>query len=168
MNFRLWFPQLDVYDTIRRMSILVNRWNGASLSVERLYILDFYFANAPLLHETNMPQNTRRNFNQLKIEKPQKSFVSYPSAPILFNRMEPVQREAIRTLTGKGLLDREAIESGSVLTSQPGRKLFESTIAELVTEEERNVADFLLNDFGKIDEEFIAGFRRRTGLRRLN
>lgn len=168
MNFRLWFPQLDVYDTIRRMGVVLHLWQGEPMSIERLSILDFYFANTPLLHHTNMPQEVRRKFNQLRIERPEKAFVSFPSAPILFTRMEPVQREALRTLTGKGLVDREVVQTGTVLPSSLGKDMFEKSLSELLTEDEQHVVDFLVSDFGQIDEQSIAAFRRRTGLRRIS
>ena len=166
MSSRLWFPQLDVYDTIRRMSVLLDRWAGQPLGPERLYIVDFYFANPPLLHQTNMPQAVRRQFNQLSIQKPEKSFISYPTAPLLFHRMESVQKEALRTLTGKGLVDRQSLETGILSPSERGKEVFSAKLGNLATEEEGPIIEFLVHDFGRIDEDSIAGLRRRTGLRR--
>jgi hypothetical protein len=106
MNGRLWYPQLDVYDAIRRIAGLLACWNPAARpSQERLYIADFYLANPPLLHKTHMSRDVRNEFNALGIDRPEKTFVSYPSAPILFQKMGEVQRQAFRTLVGKGLID---------------------------------------------------------------
>ena len=41
--------------------------------VERLFIVDFYLANPPLLYRSKMNQNTRRAFNELKIPRPEKN-----------------------------------------------------------------------------------------------
>jgi hypothetical protein len=71
MTGRLWYPQLDIYDSIRRMAGLLSLWPSKSLpSVERLYIADFYLANPPLLHKTHMPNDVRKKFTSLNILKP--------------------------------------------------------------------------------------------------
>jgi hypothetical protein len=102
MSGRLWYPQLDIYDAVRRMAGLLLFWNPAALpSQERLYIADFYFANPPLLHKTHMTSDVRKDFNSLGIPRPEKSFVNYPTAPLLFQKMEEVQKQGFRTLTGK-------------------------------------------------------------------
>jgi AAA domain len=113
MKPRLWYPQLDVYDAIRRMSVILARWKYDPPSVERMYIVDFYFANPSLLHSTSLPQDVRTAFNALRICRPEKLFVSLPSAPILFHKMAEVQRQAIRGLAGKGLVDSDAISKGA-------------------------------------------------------
>jgi hypothetical protein len=95
MMARLWFPQLDVYDAIRRMAGLLSFWDYQSPpSPERLYIADFYLANPPLLHKTHMSRDVRDQFNSLGVVRADKSFVSYPTAPLLFQRMDEVQRQA--------------------------------------------------------------------------
>jgi hypothetical protein len=93
--------------------------------MERLYIVDFFFANPPLLHKTHMPREVRNEFSQLTIPRPESVFLSYPSAPILFHRMEEIQKEGLRTLVGKGLIDRERLIRGEVWPSNAGAKLFD-------------------------------------------
>lgn len=115
---RLWYPQLDAYDAIRRMGGLLAVWDAATPpSPERLYISDFYLANPPLLHPTHMSRDVRQEFNLLDVPRPEKSFVSYPSPTILFHKMAEVQREAFRTLSGKGLIDLSHLERGLVRPS---------------------------------------------------
>src|SRR5262249_5547193 len=76
MTGRLWYPQLDVYDAIRRIAGLLALWDAASPpSQERLYIADFYLANPPLLHKTHMSRLVRDRFQALGIIRPDKSFV---------------------------------------------------------------------------------------------
>lgn len=95
MKVRLWYPQLDVYDAIRRIGGLLACWDAsAPPSPERLYISDFYLANPALLHKTHMDQNVRHNFNALGVSRPEKTFVSFPSPPVLFQKMDEVQRQA--------------------------------------------------------------------------
>ncbi|MCB0827089.1 MAG: hypothetical protein KDC26_12970 [Armatimonadetes bacterium] len=164
---RLWYPQLDIYDAIRRMAGLLTLWSPVKPpSQERLFIADFYLANPPLLHNTHMPSEVRRHFRDLKVPRPGQEFVSYPSAPILFQKMDEVQRQAFRTLSGKGLIDLDQLEQGTVRPSAGGAELFESKFLSLFSESEHQLASFLVSEFAPTDRE-IAAVRRSTGLRRL-
>jgi hypothetical protein len=166
MTGRLWYPQLDIYDSIRRMAGLLFLWpSKSSPSVERLYIADFYLANPPLLHKTHMPNEVRKEFNTLGVIRPEKSFVSYPSAPLLFQKMEEVQKQAFRTLTGKGLIDLSQLERGQVKVSDVGSAVFTEKFAPLFTAVEERIAKFIVRSFiGSSDQ--INVLRRDTGLRR--
>lgn len=167
MSTRLWYPQLDVYDAIRRIAGLLVFWDTASPpSKERLYIADFYLANPPLLHNTHMVRSVRNEFNSLQVKRPNKTFISYPSAPILFQKMSEVQRQAFRTLTGKGLIDLSKLERGDVEPSAAGLELFENTFVRLFGDDERRLAQFIANSFAN-DAPEISTLRRSTGLRRV-
>ena len=166
MNFRLWYPQLDVYDGIRRCVCLLEYWKGPAPSLERLFIYDFFFANPPLLHRTQMTRHIRDEFNQLGIPRPESTFLSYPSAPILFHGMAPIQKQAIQTLTGKGLLERDDLRRGKAVLSNGGKQ-FGANISGLLTADESPVLEFLVSSFAKIGREDIAVLRRSTGLRRV-
>jgi hypothetical protein len=167
MTGRLWYPQLDVYDAIRRIGGLLTFWSPeAAPSQERLFIADFYLANPPLLHKTHMTQEVRKQFNGLGIARPEKTFISYPSPPILFQKMDEVQRQAFRTLTGKGLIDLSKLEKGTVGPSAAGFELFEDQFVPLFGEVERKVAEFIAGSFVRGDKD-IGALRRSTGLRRV-
>lgn len=168
MNFRLWFPQLDVYDAIRRIAILLSFWTAKSPSMERLFIFDFYFANPPLLHHTHMPSTVRQEFTKLHIPRPESSFVSYPSAPVLFHKMEFVQKQAVHTLVGKGLINRGAFSQGAVELSATGMPLLREQFASLMAESEKALLGFLVEEFAKIGIDENSALRRSTGLRRMN
>lgn len=163
---RLWYPQLDVYDAVRRIGGLLALWEGVSPpSAERMYIADFYLANPPLLHRTNMPREVRSEFNSLGIKRPNKAFISYPSAPVLFQKMSEVQRQAFRTLTGKGLIDLDALAKGHIVPSPAGTEVFRNQFLALFADEERRLARFIANSFAQ-NEFDISMLRRSTGLRR--
>jgi hypothetical protein len=167
MSDRLWYPQLDIYDAIRRMAGLLLFWDPASPpSQERLYIADFYFGNPPLLHKMHMISEVRKEFNSLGVPRPEKTFISYPSASLLFQKMDEVQRQAFRTLTGKGLIDLPSLERGVVKPSAGGTALFADQFAPLFNDEERSLGKFIANSFAKGGEQ-IDGLRRSTGLRRV-
>ena len=101
MSSRLWYPQLDVYDCVRRVGALLSAYTDPP-GLERLCIADFYLANPPLLHQTQMPHPTRVAFRALGIPRPDKTFLTYPAPPLLFKQMEPIQKAAMLALTGKG------------------------------------------------------------------
>lgn len=167
MNARLWYPQLDVYDAVRRIGGLLALWGAEAAPIpERLFIADFYLANPPLLHKTHMTRSVRNDFNALGIPRPEKVFVSYPSPPILFQKMDEVQRQAFRTLTGKGLIDLPGLEQGTVAPSATGRELFSYRFVPLFGENERRIAAFIAGPFASGDQD-IAALRRSTGLRRV-
>jgi ABC-three component (ABC-3C) system Middle Component 5 len=168
MTRRLWYPQLDVYDAIRRIAGLLAYWDAsAPPSQERLYIADFYLANPALLHQTHMTRSVRNEFNALGIERPEKSFVSYPSAPVLFQKMGEVQRQAFRTLAGKGLIDAERLAQGAVAPSETGRAVFADGFVPLLSDSERAIATFIARTFAAGESTEIGGLRRSTGLRRV-
>ncbi|WP_041535949.1 ABC-three component system middle component 5 [Parvibaculum lavamentivorans] len=167
MSSRLWYPQLDVYDAIRRIGGLLSFWStDAAPSPERLFIADFYLANPPLLHKTHMTREVRKEFTGLGIPRPEKAFISYPSPPILFQKMDEVQRQAFRTLTGKGLIDLPKLEKGAVAASAAGFELFEDRFVPLFGDAESQVAKFIARSFALADTD-IGALRRSTGLRRV-
>lgn len=163
MNPRLWYPQLDAYDTIRRMLALLIAWTEQDLTPERLYISDFYLANPPLLHRTHMPSDIRKEFQALSISKPEKSFLSFPSPQMLFAKMEPVQKEALRTLVGKGFVVLEALRAGKIVADE---KLAEIGDMIAVSTDERRVVSFLTSGFARIGAGVPGDLRLATGLRR--
>lgn len=163
VNGRLWYPQLDVFDTVRRIGTLLERF-AVSPGTERLYIADFFLANPPLLHHTKMPMDTRRAFYALKIPRPEKTFLSYPAAQLLFHKMEAIQREAVTALTGKGLVSVEAAQRGKVELTDRGHSLFVSN--QLCGDAEAAITDFIATDFAARQSVGNQDLRTRTGLRR--
>jgi hypothetical protein len=167
MTRRLWLPQLDVYDAVRRLGGLLGLWRGKALpSPERLFIMDFFLANAPLLHKTHMPQEVRKAFGELGVPRPEKSFVTYPSPQILFQKMDEVQRQAFRTLSGKGLIELPELESGNVAPSEEGNTLFQKAFLPLFSNSERRLGEFLVERYAP-ESRSISDIRQSSGLRRL-
>jgi hypothetical protein len=163
MNPRLWYPQLDIYDTVRRMMSLLLAWPKQDLTAERLYISDFYLANPSLLHRTHMPSEIRKEFQALSIVKPEKEFLSFPSPQILFAKMEPVQKEALRTLVGKGFVAVDALRAGKIVADG---KLIRVGDMVVMNSDERRVVGFLTSGFARIGAGVPGDLRIATGLRR--
>lgn len=166
MTGRLWYPQLDVYDCIRRLGLLLVHYSS-SPGIERLYIVDFYLANPPLLHRCKMSQEVRRSFTALKISRPEKVFLDYPAPPLLFNTMEPIQKEALRAMTGKGLVSAQQLSRGVAQLTAAGQALFQTVLKEAITPQETELAQFLTEEFAPRTEIGALGLRRSTGLRRV-
>ncbi len=163
MILRQWYAQLDSYDTIRRMMALLSRWSRPAPTLERLFICDFFLASPALLHETHMPGAIRETFRSFQIARPVTEFLSYPAAPVLFAKMEGVQREALQTLLGKGLLDFDLFRQGRVAL-QDGYT--EDFVLPHLTDRENLAADFITAYFATIGENEPGALRQSTGLRR--
>jgi hypothetical protein len=166
MAFRIWYPQLDVFDCIRRVSVLASLRPPKLASLERLLIGDFFLANPPLLHQITMPNEVRKNFMELKVRRPEKAFLSYPAAPLLFHKMEPVQRRALNAMAAKKLLDGVKLDQRQVDLTDLGRSVLYERLN--YTDAERELANFIAIELIAIGEDNIEDLRRRTGLRRLS
>lgn len=162
---RLWYPQLDVMDAVRRMSILLQLFESPP-GIERLYISDFYLANPPLLHKTKMDKASREAFNQLKVTRPEKTFLAYPSAQILFQKMDSVQRSAVEAMVGKGLLSVEEYLLGRIDFTSTGMSLL--PLEKICEDREFEIGKFISRIFAEKEELGNVQLRRKSGLRRLS
>lgn len=165
MSARLWYSQFDVYDCIRRMGGLLLEWRQP-IHLERLYILDFLFANAPLLHRVTMTADVRSEFRDLAIPKPDKVFLSYPASPLLFHQMESAQTSALRALAGKGLLNTDSFTGKSAELSSLGSSLFVDIKNRTESVQEIALARFLVNKYSVSHESGMGSLRSSCGLRR--
>ena len=165
MSARLWYSQFDVYDCIRRMGGLLLEWRQP-VHLEGILILDFFFANAPLLHRVTMTADVRSAFRDLAIPKPDKVFLSYPASPLLFHQMESAQTSALRALTGKGLLNTESFADKSAELSTLGSSLFVDIKNRIDSAQESALARFLVNQYSASHENGMGSLRSSCGLRR--
>lgn len=163
MTARLWYPQIDVVDTIRRMAGLLQSFDTPP-GIERLCIADFFLANPPLLHRLSMSMDNRKELNSLGIVKPDKAFISYPASQLLFHKMEPIQKEAILSLKAKALIDLESYSNGYMILNSDGKCLLKK--AEIFSEQELILSDFLMSAITGNAEDDSHTLRKRTGLRR--
>jgi len=167
MTTRIWYPQLDIYHAIRRIAALLYFWESNTASLERLYISDFYLANPPLLHHVRMPAAVRALFKDLDIQKPEKSFLTYPTPPILFHKMESIQKKALQAMAAKDLLKSGALHKGEASLSNFGEEFAEFPVVEGLSEKDTKLIEFLAKSFSQISEGDSVELRKRTGLRRM-
>lgn len=92
--------------------------------------------------------------------------MSYPAAPLLFHKMEPVQRRALKAMAAKNLLDREKFDQRQVDLTDLGREILRERLD--YTSAERELAQFIAVELIAIGEDSIEDLRKRTGLRRLS
>lgn len=163
MSTRLWYPQIDVVDTIRRMTGLMQVFDSPP-GVERLCIADFFLANPPLLYRLSMPMDDRKKLMALDIVKPDKAFISYPASQLLFHKMEPTQKEAIISLKAKCLIDIESYKNGYMALNNDGLALL--PLNSILSEQELLLADFLVSRIASNKNDDSYALRKKTGLRR--
>ena len=166
MKYRLWYPQLDIYDAMRRLCLLLDIWRDKPQGQERLYIADFFLANPCLLHKSQMPQDMKRSFTSLRIAKPEKSFINFPSSQLLFKQMEPLQKKALSTLMSKGIAIEDELKSGRIKLTEKGQNFMTLTSEQLKTQDEGNLLPFLCESYILINPDNIEILRKKTGLRR--
>ncbi|WSH68001.1 ABC-three component system middle component 5 (plasmid) [Rhizobium ruizarguesonis] len=166
MTYRMWYAQLDMFDTARRYLALLSYWKVEAPNRDRLFVSDFYFVNPSLLHLTHMTVDVRRSFTTLRIPKPDETFIQYPSPPILYTKMGGIQAQALHNLIGKGLVDLELVDKDQYQLSEDGRRLAAELGDRLVLEGEERILDFLVTDYVTIGRG-KGGLREMTGLRRI-
>lgn len=164
---RVWYPQFDVYDGVRRMLLLLGRTQEHEFSLERLFIADFYVCNPALLHKIKASSQGRKEINQLNVPKPEKSFLSYPAPALLFHRMSAVQKEAVSTLIGKSALDAEALAQDRAVLTDAGRALADEVRSVGGLNGEDKIVEFVSRSFGPGEVKNISALRRNVHLRRM-
>lgn len=166
MRVRQWYAQLDVFDTVRRYTALLSRWQGEPPSRERLFVSDFYLANPSLLHDTKMTADCRKAFMAMRIPRPERVFVRLPSPPLLYNKMAGIQNEALHNMLGRGLYDLGTADSGHFSLSGEGQEFARRLAAKLILPREMAVVSFLTTHFREVGVD-KGGLRAATGLMRI-
>lgn len=164
MILRQWYPQLDIYDTIRRMSVMLRMFDTPP-GVERLCIADFFLATPELLHKTTMSLEVRNKFRNLEILRPDKSYVVLPASQLLFHKMEPIQNQALTELRGRDLVDGELFSKGKVTLTPLGHKVLAAE--NMCMDREAEISLFLAKDLLAPDLISNTDLRSRTGLHRM-
>ncbi|TWD54447.1 hypothetical protein FB480_103358 [Agrobacterium vitis] len=166
MTYRLWYAQLDLFDTMRRYIALLSNWKLEPPSSDRLFVSDFYFVNPTLLHKTHMTNDVRNIFKELRVPKPEETFIQLPSPAILYDKMGGIQAQALHNLIGKGLLDIELVNKDQYKLSKDGRALASQLEPHLVLAGEETILEFLTKDFATLGQGKGA-LRKVTALRRI-
>jgi len=81
--------------------------------------------------------------------------------------MEPIQREAVRAMAGKGLISIESLKRKVAEPTDSGRIAFGAELSHRLTETEPHLVRFLTQDFAGDAAVGAAELRKSTGLRRV-
>jgi hypothetical protein len=122
MKSRLWYPQLDIASTARRLLRILYAWQDTMISTERLLILDFFLASPALIGDIKMPGAFRKQYGTLNLPKKKDQFVVLPPSSLLFHSMLPIQKKALLSLVAKNLVNKEEYDLGKVSFTDAGKQ----------------------------------------------
>jgi hypothetical protein len=165
MKSRLWYPQLDVASAARRFVRIVDYWQGAALSVERLFVFDYFVATPSLIGDIKMPNEYRKRYSELDLPKKKDEFVSFPPATLLFHSMTPIQKRALVSLVAKKVFSKESYDAGAVDLTDTGQKTARDLSPVYQGEAETIALDFMASLMAADAFASKSDLRSRTGLR---
>ncbi len=161
-DIRFWHPAHDAYHSAFRMLQILLAHNKV-ISVEKLYLLDFFVAYPFLLHTVHVPKDMKATMRALHLPKPESYFINLPNNPILYRDMHAIQLEAVNRLVGRGLLakDRMLKRDASLIRTKVPQELLARVRQR--NAQEREFLEFLVKIYGgrPMDE-----LKKSTGLTR--
>lgn len=165
MKSRLWYPQLDVASAARRFVRILDRWQGDALSVERLFVFDYFVATPALIGDIKMTNAYRKRYGELGLPKKKDEFVVFPPATLLFHSMAPIQKRALVSLVAKKVMSKESYDAGAVALTKVGQKTA-SDLSNVYRGETETIAlDFMASLMASDEFASKSDLRSRTGLR---
>lgn len=165
MKSRLWYPQLDVASAARRFVRILDHWQGEPLSVERLFVFDYFVATPALIGGIKMTNAYRKRYGELGLPKRKDEFVIFPPATLLFHSMTPIQKRALVSLVAKKVLSKEGYDSGAVVLTDIGQKTASDLSNVYQGEAETIALDFMSSLMATDEFASKSDLRSRTGLR---
>ena len=165
MKSRLWFPQLDVASAARRFVRILDCWRGEALSVERLFVFDYFVATPALIGDIKMTNTHRKRYGELGLPKKRDEFVKFPPATLLFHSMTPIQKRALVSLVAKNVLSKESYDAGAVALTDSGQQTARDLLLVYQGEAETIALDFMASLMATDEFASKSDLRSRTGLR---
>lgn len=165
MKSRLWYPQLDVASAARRFVRILDRWQGEMLSIERLFMFDYFVATPALIGDIKMTNACRIRYSELGLPKKKNEFLIYPPATLLFHSMVPIQKRALVSLVAKKVLSKESYDVGSVVLTENGKNIANELLNIYDGEVETIALEFMVNLMATDEFATKSDLRSRTGLR---
>lgn len=157
-----YHPALDVYHSaFRAMRLLVAR-SPKPLTVPQLRILDFYLLFPALIPSIRLPKEAIP-FRKLFANRANRYW--FTGEPIqVFQRLEPVQSQALHLLYSKGVVDTPNVDSGNLLLTPEGRgsPLAERAVAANAADE--TTTHFLGSILAELPVTGQNGLKARTAL----
>jgi hypothetical protein len=158
----LYHPAKDVnHCTYRMLSLLVNL--DSNLTVEKLRLLDFYYAFPHFLKEIKPWPTDIKEFKKYttKIDEP---FEKITNKKRLFFEMTEIQKTSISLLHAKGLIKDSEFRSGKIVTTHD---LIPLEMNELIKNDpftNTNIFKTIVTALSKTPWEGKQGLKYRSGL----
>lgn len=165
MKSRLWYPQLDVASAARKFVRILDHWQGVELSVERLFVFDYFIATPALIGDIKMTNAYRKKYSELGLPKKKDEFVIFPPATLLFHSMTPIQKRALVSLVAKKVMSKESYDAGSVALTEIGQQTAGDLSDVHKGEAETIALDFMASLMATDEFASKPDLRSRTGLR---
>jgi len=146
---RVWHASRDAYHCAFRLTRLLLSADHA-IEFERIRVLDMLLLYPPLLHRASMPLAVRNAFSALAISRPEKIFISLPSAASVFQDLRLYQNSAVALLKAQRLINIEALKEGMLSQSAHGFPQALIAQATLRNEEDGGLTAFLTGLFSTI------------------
>lgn len=128
---------------------------------------DFFYCFPWMLKDVRAPRNIEgfaRTRNRIVREYPQTSYDRFPSARVVFERMEMIQSTAVSALVGAKMVDHSDV-SAEILTLKKTNVPHQLWLAvESAAEKTPDLLNFLVVSLPKIDLLGSDGLFARTGL----
>lgn len=160
-------PAYDPYHTAFRYLVLLSSSGTQSLPCRVARTADFFLCFPWALKDVRAPREIEgfaRERSRLVRCYPQTSYDHFPSARIVFERMELIQDTAISALAGAEMVDTSALKSDQVeLISNNVSDELKSSI-EVFRERAADLITFLVGNLPKIDTHGRNGIYARSGL----
>jgi len=160
-------PAYDPYHTVFRFLVLLTSSENQSLTYRSIRAADFFLCFPWSLKDVRAPRNIEgfaRSRNALLKKYPKSSYDNFPSARVVFERMEMIQATAVSALAGAKMIDSDAVVSERLVLNHAHipRELKESV--QNATAKSADLVEFLATSFPKMDERGKDGVFARSGL----
>ncbi|AXI41817.1 ABC-three component system middle component 5 [Sulfitobacter sp. SK011] len=160
-------PAYDPYHTVFRFLVLLTSSENQVLTYRSARAADFFFCFPWSLKDVRAPRDIEgfaRTRNAIVKKYPKSGYDNFPSARVVFERMEMIQATAVSALAGAKMIDANAATSERLVLNYENipKELMNSV--ENASQKTSDLVAFLAIDFPKMDELGKDGVLARSGL----
>lgn len=160
-------PAYDPYHTVFRFLVLLTSSENQLLTYRSIRAADFFLCFPWSLKDVRAPRNIEgfaRTRNALLKKYPKSSYDNFPSAKVVFERMEMIQATAVSALAGAKMIDADTVASERLILNPEciPKELMDSV--RNASAKTADLVEFLAISFPKMDELGRDGVLARSGL----
>lgn len=160
-------PAYDPYHTVFRLLVILASAEECRMPIKTARTADFFYCFPWMLKDVRAPRNIdgfARARNRIVRANPQTSYDRFPSARIVFERMEMIHSTAVSALVGAKMVGHSDVSAG-ILTLKRANVPHQLWYAvESATAKTPDLLNFLAVSLPKIDLIGGDGLFARTGL----